>query len=127
MAKAHLASSRRLTQSNKSAHVGVLTGKAEIARTTDEMEADMIVVMDAENGDMMDAKTTDDMTNVKDAEILETDTRVPSMSGDVPPHHLDSPRVRVRRTKSAGSYPARTRRSPSADHVNGNRLGIPAQ
>ena len=31
----------------------------------------MDVVMDAENGDVMDAKTTDEMTNDKDAEILE--------------------------------------------------------
>ena len=45
-------------------------GSAEIARTTDEMEAEMDVVMDAGNCDVMDAKTTDEMTNEKDAEIL---------------------------------------------------------
>ena len=49
---------------------------AEIAKTTDEMEAEM----DAGNGDVMDAKTTAEMTNEKDAEILETETRVPTMS-----------------------------------------------
>ena len=69
------------------------------------MEAEMDVVMEAENGDVMDAKTTDEMTNVKDAEILETETRVPTMSEDVPPHHLDSPRVRVTRTKAQGVTP----------------------
>ena len=52
-------------------------GSAEIARTTDEMEAEMDVVMDAKNGDAMDAKTTDEMTNQNDAEILETETREP--------------------------------------------------
>ena len=59
MAKAHLASSRKSTQSNKSAQAGVSMGSAEIAKTTDEMEAEMDVEMDAENGDVMDAKTTD--------------------------------------------------------------------
>ena len=63
VAKARLASSLRSTQSNKSAHAGVIMGSAEIARTTDEMEAEMDVVMDAENGDVMDAKTTDEITN----------------------------------------------------------------
>ena len=38
-------------------------GSAELARRTDEMEAKMDVVMDAENGDVMDAKTTNEMTN----------------------------------------------------------------
>ena len=65
------------------------------------MEAEMNVEIDAENGDVMDTKTTDEMTNETDAEILETETRVPTMSGEVPPHHLDSPRVRVTRTRSA--------------------------
>ena len=59
-------------QSNKSALVGVLMGSAEIARTTDEMEAEIEVVTDAENGDGMVAKTTNEMTNEKDAEILQT-------------------------------------------------------
>ena len=85
-------------------------GSAETARTTDEMEAVMDVDMDAENGDVMDANATDEITNEKDAEILETEKRVPLMTGEVHPHHLDSPRVRVTRTKSAGSYTARTRR-----------------
>ena len=52
---------------------------AEIATTTDEMEAEMDVEMDAENGDVMDAKTTDEMTNEKGADIFETETRVPLM------------------------------------------------
>ena len=127
VARAHLASSRGSTQSKKSALAGVLMCSAEIAKTTDEMEADMDAVMDAGNGDVMEAETTAEMTNEKDAEILETKTRVPPMSGDFPPHHLDSPRVRVTRTKSAGSYHARTCRGPSADHVNGDRPRIPAQ
>ena len=59
VANAHLASSRRSTPSNKSAPAGVLMGSAEIAKTTDKMEAEMDVVIDAVNGDMMDAKTTD--------------------------------------------------------------------
>ena len=41
-------------------------GSAEIAKTTDEIEAEMDVVMDAENGDVMDAKTTEKMTNAND-------------------------------------------------------------
>ena len=45
-------------QSNKSAPAGVSMGSAEITKTTDEMEAEMDVVMDAENNDVMDAKTT---------------------------------------------------------------------
>ena len=94
-------------------------GSAEIAMTTDEMEA--------EDGDVMDAKTTDEMTNEKDAEVLETERRVPPMNGEVPPHHLDSPRVHVTRTKSAGSYPARSRRGQSADHVKGDHPGIPGR
>ena len=73
-------------------------GSAEIERTTDEIEAEMDVVMDAENGGVLDAKTTNEMTNEKDAEILETETRVPHMSGEVPPHNLESPRVRVTQT-----------------------------
>ena len=36
---------------------------AEIARTTDEMEAEIYFVIDANIGDVMDAKTTDEMTN----------------------------------------------------------------
>ena len=100
-------------------------GRAEIAKTTDEMEAEMDVVMDAENGDVIDATKTAEMTNEKDAEILETETRVPHMSGEVPPHHLDSPRVRVTRTKNAESYPAKTRTGQSADHVNGDHPLIP--
>ena len=44
---------------------------AEIAKTTEEMEAEIDVVTDAEYGDVMDAKTTAEMTNEKDAEILE--------------------------------------------------------
>ena len=36
-------------------HRGRLMGSAEIAKTTDEMEAEKDVVMDAENGDVMDA------------------------------------------------------------------------
>ena len=61
--KAHLASSRRSTQSNNSARVGVLVGSAETARTTDEMEAEM----DA----LIDAKMTNEITSENDAEILE--------------------------------------------------------
>ena len=38
---------------------------------TDEMKAEMDVEIDAENGDVMDAKTTEEITNEKDAEILE--------------------------------------------------------
>ena len=83
--------------------------------------------MDAENGGVMDATTTDEKTSGKDAEILDTETRVPHMTGEVPPHHPDSPRVRVTRTKSAGNYPARTRRGQSADHVNGDHPGIPGR
>ena len=49
---------------------------AEIARTTDEMEVEMDVVMDAENGDGIDAKSTDEMTNEKDAYIFKTETCV---------------------------------------------------
>ena len=41
-------------------------GSAEIAKTPDEMEAEMDVEMDAENGDVMDAKTTDEMINAND-------------------------------------------------------------
>ena len=60
-------------------------GSAEIAMTRDEMETEMDVVMDrengdamdAENGDAMDAKTTNEMTNEKDADIFETEKRVP--------------------------------------------------
>ena len=88
-------------------------GSAEIAMTRDEMETEMDVVMDrengdamdAENGDAMDAKTTAEMTNEKDAEILEIETRAPHMHGEVPPHHLNSPRVCVERKKSPWSYP----------------------
>ena len=54
---------RRSTQSNKSAPAGVLIGSAEITRTTDEMESEMDVVMDAENDDFMDAKTIDENAN----------------------------------------------------------------
>ena len=79
--------------------MGVSMGSVEIAMIT----ADMDVEMDAENGDVLDAKTTDEMTNGRVAEVLEIETRVPPMDGEVPPHHLDSPRVRVTRTKSAGS------------------------
>ena len=78
---------------------------------TNEMEAEMDVEIDAENGDVMDAKTTEEITNEKDAAILDIETRAPLMSGEVPSHHLDSPRIRVRRTKSAGSYHAKTMRS----------------
>ena len=49
---------------------------AEIARTTDEMEAEMDVDMEPENWDEMDAKTTDEMTNEKDAYIFKTETCV---------------------------------------------------
>ena len=49
---------------------------AEIATTIVEMGADM----DAQNGDVTDAKTTDEMTRWKDAEIPETDTWVPTMT-----------------------------------------------
>ena len=63
VAKANLVSSRRSTQSNKSATVGVSMGSFEIAMTTVEMEAGMDVELDAENGDVMDAKTTAEMTN----------------------------------------------------------------
>ena len=93
VAKAHLASSRRSAQSDKSATAGVLMGSAELARTTDQMEAEMYFVMDAENGDVTDTKTTDEMTNDKDAKILDTETRVPTMSGKVPPHHLTRHKV----------------------------------
>ena len=94
--------------------MGVLMGRVEIARTTDEMEVEKDVEMDAENGDGMEANTTDEMTNEKDAEILESETRVPPISEEVILHHLDSLRVRVTRTKSTGSYTARTRRGQSA-------------
>ena len=60
-------------------------GSAEITMTSDEIEAEMDVVMDrengdamdSENGDAMDAKTTNEMANEKDADIFETETRVP--------------------------------------------------
>ena len=52
-------------------------GSAEISRTTDEMEAETDVEMDAKNGELTDAKTNDEMTGDKDAEILVTETRVP--------------------------------------------------
>ena len=52
-------------------------GSAEIAMTTDEMEAETDVKMDAEIGDVMDAKTTDETANGKDAQILDTETCVP--------------------------------------------------
>ena len=52
-------------------------GSAEIAKTTYEMEAEMDVEMDADNGELTDAKTNDEMTDDKDAEILVTETRVP--------------------------------------------------
>ena len=68
VAKAYLASSRGSTQSNKSATAGVLIDSAEIATTIVEMDAEM----DADNGDVMDSKTTDEITNEKDAEILDT-------------------------------------------------------
>ena len=89
---------------------------AEIATTTDEMEAELYV----ENGAMMDAKTTYEITRCKDAEMLETETRVPLMAGEVPSHHLVSPRARVTLMKSAGSYHAGTMRGLSADHVTGD-------
>ena len=100
-------------------------GSAEIAKTTDEMEAEMDAVIDAENGNVMDAKTTAEITHEKYAEILEIETRVPPMSGEVHPPHLDSPRVRVTRMKNAESYPAKTRTGQSADHVNGDHPLIP--
>ena len=78
MDKAHPTSSRRSTQSNKSAPTGVIMGSAEIAITTDEMEAEMDVVMYAE--------TTDEMTNEKDAETRDRDARTP-VSGEVATHH----------------------------------------
>ena len=81
------------------------------------MDVEREVEMDAENGDVMDAKATDEMTNEKDAEIIETEKCVPLMTRAVPLHHLDSPRVRVMRTTSAESYSASTRRCLSADHV----------
>ena len=39
---------------------------------TDKMEAERDAVTDAENGYVMDAKTTAEMTNEQDAEIIET-------------------------------------------------------
>ena len=78
---------------------------AEIAMTTDELEAEMDVEMDAENGDVMNAKTTDEMTNEKNAKMLKTETREPHMTGEVPPDHPDSPRVRVTRRKAQGVAP----------------------
>ena len=80
--------------------------------------------MDAVIGDVMDAKTTDKMTSGKDAEIFETETRVPTMTGGVPPHHFDSSRVCVTRSTCAVNSPARTRRGLSSDHVMGYRPGI---
>ena len=90
-------------------------GSAEIARTTDEMKIEMDVVLDAENGDVIDAKTTDEMTKEKDAEILETKTRVPHTNGGVPSSHPVSLRVCVTRMKSGGSLPARTRKGQTSD------------
>ena len=55
-------------------------GSGEIARTKVEIEAEM----DAENSDWMDANTTVEMTNVKDAETLKTETRIPSTTGGGP-------------------------------------------
>ena len=102
-------------------------GSAVIARTADEMEAETDVVIDAENCDVMDAKTTDEMTNEKDAEILETKTRAPPMTGEVPPHHLVSPRVCVTRTKSARSYSTKTGRGQSANFLIGDHQGFPGE
>ena len=68
-------------------------GSAEIAKMTDKTEAERDAVTDAENGDVMDAKTTAEMTNERDAEILESETRLPTMSEEVPPHHLTRHKV----------------------------------
>ena len=68
------ASSREFALINAVQHErpsGRFNGSAEIARMTDEMEAEMYVDMDADNGDVMDAKTTDEMKSKKDAEILD--------------------------------------------------------
>ena len=43
------------------------------------------------------------MTDWNDAEILETETRVPPTTGKVSKYHLASPRVRVTLTKNGGN------------------------
>ena len=121
--QAHLASSRKSTHSNKSATADVSMSSAEIATTKAEMDAEM----DAKNADCMDAKTTGEVTYWKDADIIEIETRVPPTNVGFPPPHHVSPRFRETRTKSAGRFPAKTRRRSSSHHVIGNRPIIPGK
>ena len=82
-------------------------GSAVIAMTRNEMEADTDVDMDAENGDVMDTEVIDEITNKKDTETVEAEKCVPTITGEVLPHHLDSPRVHVTLMRNAGVTPQR--------------------